>query len=98
MLQVKTEANEVCLSGVASMQSLNAKRLAQVVNGCLLSNVDSLNLEAVTQADSACVGLLLAVLKARKQAGLKPIIVRHLPPAIRALNTLYELDSVIIAS
>lgn len=80
------------------MQSLSPSLLAQVVKGCQQSGVDTLNLADVGQADSACVGLLLAVFKARQQAGLPPISVRHLPDSVRALNTLYELDSVITAS
>lgn len=98
MLQVKTEAGEVCLSGEISMQSLSPSLLAKVVNGCQQAGVTSLSLAAITQADSACVGLLLAVIKARQLAGLAPINVCHLPASVQALNTLYELDSVIIAS
>ena len=98
MLQVHTLANEVQLHGAISMQSLTSDLLAQVVNGCGQANVDSLNLAAVTQADSACVGLLLAVLKARQQKGLGPVALRHLPASVLALNSLYELDTVMTAS
>ncbi|XDZ51229.1 lipid asymmetry maintenance protein MlaB [Neisseriaceae bacterium CLB008] len=98
MLQVQIEAPEISLSGEVSMQTLSPSLLAQVVKGCQQSRIQSLNLAGVRQADSACVGLLLAVLKARQQAGLTPLNVRNLPEAVRALNTLYELDTVITAS
>ncbi len=79
------------------MQSLTSGLLNQTVNGCLQANVTSLNLEAVTQADSACVGLLLAVRKARQQQGLPALQLRHLPASVQALNSLYELDTLMVA-
>ncbi|MBP6115801.1 MAG: STAS domain-containing protein [Neisseriaceae bacterium] len=98
MLQVQIDATTVGLKGDVSMQNLNPSLLAQVIKGCQQSHIDTLDLAGVGQADSACVGLLLAVIKARQQAGLPAINVCHLPDSVRALSTLYELDSVITAS
>lgn len=79
------------------MQSLSPMILTKVLKGCQQSHIDTLDLAGVHQADSACVGLLLAVLKARQQSGLAPINLQHLPEAVQALNSLYELDTMIPA-
>ena len=53
--------------------------------------VDTLDLSAVSRADSACVALLLAAVRIKKQQQ-QPLRFVHMPVDLRMLTSLYEVD------
>ncbi|UOO81894.1 STAS domain-containing protein [Uruburuella testudinis] len=75
------------LSGEVTVKTVASANYARFEQQCRAHEVHTLDLSGVTQADSACVSLLLTALR------LKPAAVgfRGVPASVAALAELYEI-------
>ena len=83
----KVQNGTLYLSGEITVKTVNVAAYQQFQQACQ-QNIHTLDLAGVTQADSACISLLLAALR---QASHRPVL-HHLPAAVQALSELYEIQ------
>lgn len=83
----KVQNGTLYLSGDITVKTVNVVAYQQFQQACQ-QNIHTLDLAGVTQADSACISLLLAALR---QAPHRPAL-HHLPAAVQALSELYEIQ------
>lgn len=79
------------LSQTITMSTVNAKNYAQF---CALAAqpIDTIDLSAVKEADSACLALLIAALREKQQQQLK-LHVSAIPAGLSVLADLYEVGA-----
>lgn len=93
-MQFEQDKNTIRLSGVLTMGTITQGLVTDFLKLLAKNEVNSLDLSQVTQADSACVALLL---KAKRFAlsHQQTLELHHLPSSTQALLSLYELDQII---
>lgn len=86
-----SELRDGCLflSGDITVQTVNAAAFAQFESQCRQNGWHTLDLGGITRADSTCLSLLLTA-KRRYSGSLN---IRQLPPAVRLLAELYEIET-----
>ena len=93
-MQFEQDKNTLKLSGALTMETITQSLVADFLKKLTNNDVTRLDLSQVTQADSACVALLLSAKRAvlsKKQT----LELHHLPSSTQALLSLYELDQII---
>ena len=93
-MQSEIRDNIVYVAGVVSVQTVDKTTLAQFVQQCGQPEIHAIDCSQITRADSACLSLLLTALRQREQGSLK---IHNLPPSVRDLAQLYEIEEWIIA-
>lgn len=84
-----TELNNGTLhiSGDVTVKTLTAAAFTRFRQQCRLKDTRAVDLSGVGRADSACVSLLLEILRRRKDS----IGLTGIPESVRALSELYEI-------
>ena len=93
-MQSEIRDNIVYVAGEVSVQTVDKTTLAQFVQQCGQPEIHAIDCSQITRADSACLSLLLTALRQREQGSLK---IHNLPPSVRDLAQLYEIEEWIIA-
>ena len=84
-MQSEIRDNIVYVAGEVSVQTVNQAALAQFAQQCRQPEIHAIDLSQITRADSACLCLLLEIL--RGSGGQ----LRGIPAAVRDLADLYEV-------
>ncbi len=93
-MQSEIRDNIVYVAGEVSVQTVDKTTLAQFVQQCGQPEIHAIDCSQITRADSACLSLLLTALRQREQGSLK---IHNLPPSVRDLAQLYEIEEWITA-
>ena len=93
-MQSEIRDNIVYVAGEVSVQTVNQAALAQFTQQCRQPEIHAIDFSQITRADSACLSLLLTALRQREQGSLK---IHNLPPSVRDLAQLYEIEEWITA-
>ena len=93
-MQSEIRDNTVYVQGEVSVQTVNRAALAQFAQQCRQPEIHAIDLSQISRADSACLSLLLTDLRQRTQGSLK---IHNLPPSVRDLAQLYEIEEWITA-
>ena len=93
-MQSAIRDNIVYVQGEVSVQTVDKTTLAQFAQQCGQPEIHAIDLSQITRADSACLSLLLTALRQREQGSLK---IHNLPPSVRDLAQLYEIEEWITA-
>ena len=93
-MQSEIRDNIVYVQGEVSVQTVDKTTLAQFARQCGQSEIHAIDCSQITRADSACLSLLLTALRQREQGSLK---IHNLPPSVRDLAQLYEIEEWITA-
>nr|WP_314487457.1 STAS domain-containing protein [uncultured Kingella sp.] len=93
-MQSAIRDNIVYVQGEVSVQTVDKITLAQFVRQCGQPEIHAIDCSQITRADSACLSLLLTALRQREQGSLK---IHNLPPSVRDLAQLYEIEEWITA-
>ncbi|MFC2292153.1 MAG: lipid asymmetry maintenance protein MlaB [Kingella oralis] len=93
-MQSEIRDNIVYVQGEVSVQTVDKTTLAQFAQQCGQPEVHAIDCSQITRADSACLSLLLTALRQREQGSLK---IHNLPPSVRDLAQLYEIEEWITA-
>ena len=93
-MQSAIRDNIVYVQGEVSVQTVDKTTLAQFVQQCGQPEIHAMDCSQITRADSACLSLLLTALRQREQGSLK---IHNLPPSVRDLAQLYEIEEWITA-
>ena len=93
-MQSAIRDNIVYVQGEVSVQTVDKTTLAQFARQCRQPEIHAIDLSQITRADSACLSLLLTALRQREQGSLK---IHNLPPSVRDLAQLYEIEEWITA-
>ena len=93
-MQSEIRENIVYVAGEVSVQTVDKTTLAQFVQQCGQPEIHAIDCSQITRADSACLSLLLTALRQREQGSLK---IHNLPPSVRDLAQLYEIEEWITA-
>ena len=93
-MQSEIRDNIVYVAGEVSVQTVNQAALAQFTQQCRQPEIHAIDLGQITRADSACLSLLLTALRQRTQGSLK---IHNLPPSVRDVAQLYEIEEWITA-
>ena len=83
-MQTEIRNGTLYISGDVTVKTLTASAFARYEQQCRLKETDSIDF---SQADSACVSLLLNALR---RTDKKPTI-QNIPDSVRALAELYEI-------
>ena len=84
-----TEFNNETLrvSGDITVKTLTGETFERFQQQCRLNGIVAVDFSGVNHADSACVSLLLEILRRRKDS----IRLTGIPESVRALSELYEI-------
>lgn len=93
-MQSEIRDNIVYVAGEVSVQTVDKTTLAQFVQQCGQPEIHAIDCSQITRVDSACLSLLLTALRQREQGSLK---IHNLPPSVRDLAQLYEIEEWITA-
>ena len=93
-MQSEIRDNIVYVQGEVSVQTVSKTTLAQFAQQCGQPEIHAIDCSQITRADSACLSLLLTALRQREQGSLK---IHNLPPSVRDLAQLYEIEEWITA-
>lgn len=93
-MQSAIRDNIVYVQGEVSVQTVDKTTLAQFTQQCGQPEIHAIDCSQITRADSACLSLLLTALRQREQGSLK---IHNLPPSVRDLAQLYEIEEWITA-
>ena len=93
-MQSEIRDNIVYVQGEVSVQTVDKTTLAQFAQQCGQPEIHAIDCSQITRADSACLSLLLTALRQREQGSLK---IHNLPPSVRDLAQLYEIEEWITA-
>ena len=93
-MQSAIHDNIVYVQGEVSVQTVDKTTLAQFAQQCGQPEIHAIDCSQITRADSACLSLLLTALRQREQGSLK---IHNLPPSVRDLAQLYEIEEWITA-
>ena len=93
-MQSEIRDNIVYIQGEVSVQTVDKTTLAQFARQCGQPEIHTIDCSQITRADSACLSLLLTALRQREQGSLK---IHNLPPSVRDLAQLYEIEEWITA-
>ena len=93
-MQSETRDNTVYVAGEVSVQTVNQAALARFAQQCRQPAIHAVDLSRITRADSACLSLIFTALRQKAQGSLK---IRNLPPSVRDLAQLYEIEEWITA-
>lgn len=93
-MQSEIRDNIVYVQSEVSVQTVDKTTLAQFAQQCGQPEVHAIDCSQITRADSACLSLLLTALRQREQGSLK---IHNLPPSVRDLAQLYEIEEWITA-
>ena len=93
-MQSEIRDNIVYVAGEVSVQTVDKTTLAQFVQQCRQPEIHAIDCSQITRVDSACLSLLLTALRQREQGSLK---IHNLPPSVRDLAQLYEIEEWITA-
>lgn len=93
-MQSAIRDNIVYVQGEVSVQTVDKTTLAQFAQQCGQPEIHAIDCSQITRADSACLSLLLTALRQREQGSLKT---HNLPPSVRDLAQLYEIEEWITA-
>ena len=93
-MQSEIRDNTVYVQGEVSVQTVDKTTLAQFAQQCGQPEIHAIDCSQITRADSACLSLLLTALRQREQGSLK---IHNLPPSVRDLAQLYEIEEWITA-
>ena len=93
-MQSEIRDNIVYVAGEVSVQTVDKTTLAQFAQQCGQPEIHAIDCSQITRADSACLSLLLTALRQREQGSLK---IHNLPPSVRDLAQLYEIEEWITA-
>lgn len=93
-MQSEIRDNTAYVQGEVSVQTVNQAALAQFARQCGQPEIHAIDCSQITRADSACLSLLLTALRQREQGSLK---IHNLPPSVRDLAQLYEIEEWITA-
>ena len=93
-MQSAIRDNIVYVQGEVSVQTVDKTTLAQFARQCGQPEIHAIDCSQITRADSACLSLLLTALRQREQGSLK---IHNLPPSVRDLAQLYEIEEWITA-
>ena len=93
-MQSEIRDNIVYVAGEVSVQTVDKTTLAQFARQCGQPEIHAIDCSQITRADSACLSLLLTALRQREQGSLK---IHNLPPSVRDLAQLYEIEEWITA-
>ncbi len=88
-MQLDAQESVLYLSGDITVKSVNAAALRQFEQACAQTQINTLDLQGVRTADSACISLLLTALRLKTPN----IALRNLPPSVSALAELYEIQN-----
>lgn len=87
-MQFIIDDNCLKIEGVVSVQTLTRQNYQQFEKYCTQPEIQAIDLAGVIRADSACISLLLNML--RQHSGSLQII--NIPDSVRALVQLYEIQ------
>lgn len=90
-MNVECNGGVVALQAAVTMATVDAAQYRRFCQEMADSTVHTLDLAAVSRADSACVALLLAAMRI-KQAQQQTLKLAHMPADLRMLTALYEID------
>ena len=93
-MQSEIRDNIVDVQGEVGEQTVDKTKLAQFARKCGQPQIHAIDCSQITRADSACLSLLLTALRQREQGSLK---IHNLPPSVRDLAQLYEIEEWITA-
>lgn len=93
-MQSEIRDNIVYVAGEVSVQTVDKTTLAQFAQQCGQPEIHAIDCSQITRVDSACLSLLLTALRQREQGSLK---IHNLPPSVRDLAQLYEIEEWITA-
>ena len=93
-MQSAIRDNIVYVQGEVSVQTVDKTTLAQFAQQCGQPEIHAIDCSQITRADSACLSLLLTALRQREQGSLN---IHNLPPSVRDLAQLYEIEEWITA-
>lgn len=93
-MQSEIRDNIVYVQGEVGVQTVDKTTLAQFARQCGQPEIHAIDCSQITRADSACLSLLLTALRQREQGSLK---IHNLPPSVRDLAQLYEIEEWITA-
>lgn len=88
MMQSEIQGSCLRVSGSVSIRTLDQAACKTFRQQCRQPEIDTLDFSAVDYADSACIALLLLVLRER-ESSLK---LTGLPESVKALAQLYEIE------
>ena len=88
-MQSEIRDNIVYVAGEVSVQTVDKTTLAQFAQQCGQPEIHAIDCSQITRVDSACLSLLLTALRQREQGSLK---IHNLPPSVRDLAQLYEIE------
>lgn len=89
-MNIEQKDKTLFIGGEITVGTLNADGYRRFQTACR-AGIDTLDFAAVTRADSACVSLLLAALR----AGIPHSAWRNVPPSVTALAQLYEIQELL---
>lgn len=87
-MHLKSQGSTLFLSGKLTVRTINAASLQKFEEACAAEMVQTLDLQAVEAADSACISLLLTAQRLKK--GRLTLI--NLPSSVLTLAELYEIS------
>lgn len=93
-MQSAIRDNIVYVQGEVSVQTVDKTTLTQFAQQCGQPEIHAIDCSQITRADSACLSLLLTALRQKAQGSLK---IHNLPPSVRDLVQLYEIEEWITA-
>lgn len=88
MMNIVVQENCLSIQGAVTVQTLTASDYKHFQKIIQQPDIAILDLSGVGRADSACMALIL---EATRVSGQK--MIRGLPDSVRALATLYELET-----
>ena len=90
-MNVECNGGVVALQAAVTMATVDAAQYRHFCQAVADSAVHTLDLAAVSRADSACAALLLAAMRIKK-AQQQTLKLAHMPADLRMLTALYEID------
>ncbi len=91
-MQIEQQQSVLCLTGDITTETVDEAVYRQFCRQVAAPAVDAVSLAGVGRTDSACVSLLLAGLRLKKQQAAV-LHIRDVPPALQQLWQLYEIDA-----
>ena len=86
-MQTELRDGTLHISGDITVKTLTGEVSERFQQQCRLNGIVAVDFSGVNRADSACVSLLLEILRRRKNS----IRLTGIPESVRALSELYEI-------
>ncbi|WP_303064625.1 lipid asymmetry maintenance protein MlaB [Alysiella sp.] len=87
-MQIEIQEHRLCIHGEVSVRTLTAATYKRFEKDCCRPEIHIIDFSGVTRVDSACLSLLLTVIK-KRPGSLK---IHALPQSVLDLAALYEIQ------